>query len=197
MEALYLNTHLQRFDEQQVQQAISLLPQWRREQAQRFRFLAGRRECALSYIELLRALRQEYGITEAPCFGYNRHGKPFLPDLPHIHFSLSHCSVAAGCLVSDKPCGMDVERIRHAKESLVRYCMCQGEVEEILASPCPDLAFTRLWTQKEAVFKLLGTGIRDNIKTILTSPEAEGVTITTVENPIDGYVVSTALWPQP
>lgn len=188
---LYLNSHIELFTEERTLEACSLLPLWRREQALRFRHLSGKRECALAYMELLRGLREEYGIEEMPAFAYNEHGKPFLPHYPHIHFSLSHCSVAVGCLIDKEPCGLDIEHIRPVKESLVRYCMCQEEADHILSSPNPDIAFTRLWTRKEAVFKLQGTGIRDNIKTLLKDSLEQGLYIETTEVPCEGYIFST------
>lgn len=188
---LYLNSHIELFDEERTLQVCSLLPQWRREQALRFRHLTGKRECTLAYIELLRGLRLEYGIEEMPTFDYNEHGKPFLPAHPNIHFSLSHCALAVGCLIEEEPCGLDVERIRPATESLVRYCMSEEEVDEIFSSPRPDVSFTRLWTRKEAVFKQQGTGIRDNIKTLLKESLEQGLIIETTEVPWEGYIFST------
>ena len=48
------------------------------------------------------------------------------------------------------------------------------------------MAFTRLWTMKEAVFKQRGTGITGDIRQVLT-----GVTgILTIVNEAKGYVFS-------
>lgn len=189
---LYLNTHILEYDEPRIQELAALLPAWRKDKADRIRHLQGRKECILAYMELMRGLDSEYSINEAPCFGYNSHGKPFLKDYPHIHFSISHCRVAAGCLISDMPCGMDVETVRKASPELIKYCMNEEEKETILSSPTPDVAFTRLWTRKEAVYKLIGTGINDGLKNILSSPFAEKITITTTEDTDNGYILTEA-----
>lgn len=189
---LYINDHLEKIREKQVEKAISMLPSWRKEQALRFKFFEGKRECALAYLELCRGLRLEYDIPEMPLFRYDEHQKPSLHAYPYIHFSLSHCKEAIGCFISDAPCGLDIECIRSAKDSLVRYCMNEEECRQIFSSPNPDAAFISLWTKKEAVFKLKGTGINDDIKNILSPENTQGISILTIPNLYRGYILSVA-----
>lgn len=192
-EVLCINDHIADLGEEQTERLIASLPEWRREQALRFIHLQGRLECAVGYIELLRGLRQCFGIKDMPAFAYNEHGKPYLPGHPEVHFSISHCKEAAGCLVADRPCGLDIERIRKAKDDLVRHTMNPEEAESIFASPFPDIAFTSLWTQKEAVLKLKGTGIVDDLHSALMPDNLQGIELQTVENTWKGYVYSVAI----
>lgn len=163
---LYLNDDLQHFD---WQAALPLLSSQRREQCLKFKFEQGRRTCAAAYLLLCEGLRGEYGISEPPVFEYGEHGKPAIVGRPDIHFNMSHCREAALCALSDKPVGVDVESIGRYNESLVRYTMNDDELAQIQQSDRPDVAFIRLWTQKEAVLKLSGTGITDNMRTALTA----------------------------
>ena len=163
---LYLNDDLQHFD---WQAALPLLSSQRREQCLKFKFEQGRRTCAAAYLLLCEGLHREYGITEPPVFEYGEHGKPAIVGRPDIHFNMSHCREAALCALSDKPVGVDVESIGRYNESLVRYTMNDDELAQIQQSDRPDMAFIRLWTQKEAVLKLSGTGITDNMRTALTA----------------------------
>ena len=188
-----INDHVEDLGEAETEKLIASLPEWRREKALRFKFLQGRRECAVGYIELLRGLRLRFGIGGMPVFAYNEHEKPFLKEYPDIHFSISHCKEAVGCLVSEHPCGLDIECIGRAKDSLVRYTMSPEEVEQIYADTCPDIAFTRLWTQKEAVLKLLGTGLTDDLHHVLAPERLKGIRLQTIENPYRGYVCSMAV----
>ena len=139
----------------------------RREQALKFRHEQGRRLCVLAYLLLKQALREGYGITENPVFDYNEHGKPSIVGHPEIFFNLSHCKEAVVCVVSDHPVGVDVESFREYKETLVRYTMNEAEIREIESSDDPAATFIRLWTMKEATLKLIGTGISNDIKTVL------------------------------
>ena len=187
---LCINDHIAEMSEEQTEQVIAFLPDWRREQALRYKHLQGRRECAVGYIELLRGLRECFGISGFPSFSYNEHEKPFLKDYPDVHFSISHCKEAVGCFVSNRPCGLDIESIRKAKEDLVRHTMSPKETEEIYTSKWPDIAFTRLWTQKEAVLKLKGTGIIDDLHAVLSPDNLQGIGLQTIENPYRGYIIT-------
>ena len=190
---LCINDHVAELGERETERLVRSLPSWRREEAMRFRHLQGRRECAVGYVELLRGLKLLFGLDGTPVFSFGEHGKPFLPEHPDVHFSISHCRQAVGCLVSDRPCGLDIECIRPLREELVRYTMNPAETETILSAPCPELTFTRLWTQKEAVLKLIGTGITDDLQHVLAPGHLQGISLRTVDNPLGGYVLTVAI----
>ena len=165
---IYLDDDIQGFD---LEAALPLLSEQRREQALRFKHEQGRKTCAMAYLLLCRALREEYGLTEKPLFEYGKHGKPAIVGHPDIHFNVSHCREAVVCAVSDRPVGIDVESIREFKDSLVRYTMNDLELQRISQAERPEVAFIRLWTMKEAKLKLTGEGIRNNLKDVLDGSE--------------------------
>ena len=139
----------------------------RREQALKFKHELGQRLCVLAYQLLKQVLREGYGITANPVFDYNEHGKPSIVGHPEIFFNLSHCKEAVICVVSDQPVGVDVESFREYKEGLVRYTMNEAEIREIESSEDPAATFIRLWTMKEATLKLIGTGISNDMKSVI------------------------------
>ena len=190
---LCINDHISDLSEAQTDRLIASLPEWRRETALRFKHLQGKRECAVGYIELLRGLRISFGIEGLPKFSFNEHGKPYLAEYPDIHFSISHCKEAVGCFISRRPCGLDIERIRPVKEDLIRHTMSPEEAESILSASCPDVVFTCLWTQKEAVLKLLGTGIIDDLHHVLNPEHLIDIRLKTIENLYRGYVITIAI----
>lgn len=180
---IYLNDNLETFD---VEAALPLLSDQRREQTLKFRYELGRKTCAAAYLLLCQGLQQEYGITERPLFEYGEHGKPFIVGHPDIHFNISHCREAVLVVVSDRPVGADVECIREYKDSLVRYTMNDAEIARIEQSDHPEVAFIRLWTMKEAKLKLSGRGITDHMKDVLDGTED----FLTVVNEKKGYIYS-------
>ena len=182
---IYLNDDIAHFD---FEASLPLLSEQRREQALKFKHEQGRKTCAMAYLLLCEGLQQEYGITERPVFGYGEHGKPFILGHPDIHFNVSHCREAVICALSDQPVGVDVESIREYKDSLVRYTMNDQEVQQIERAERPDVEFIRLWTMKEAVLKLSGQGITDNLKDVLLHTKTSE--LTTVVDPEVRYVYS-------
>lgn len=187
---VYVKDGLDAITPEELNRALASLPGWRRELALRFRHERGRRECAFSYLLLCRALQEVYGIMEQPAFVYGEHGKPSLVGVPDVHFSLSHCRQAVVCAVSDRPVGIDVEGLGRFKPALARHVLCPDEYRRVVTADNPDLLFTRFWTQKEAIVKLTGRGIDDDLKNLLF--KYNNVCLHTSEHLAEGYVVSVA-----
>ena len=129
----------------------------------RYQHAAGRR---LLKTALLRA-----GISmdvlskeESLIFAYGASGKPFLRELPDVHFNISHTKGMVVCAVSQVPVGIDAEKIKPYPKSVLRK-MTEKERSYIEESDSPDKAFMRVWTMKEAMIKLTGEGLAALTKT--------------------------------
>ena len=160
-----------------LSEALEDVSKQRREQALKFKHEQGQRLCVRAYQLLKQGLREEYSIAENPVFEYNEHGKPSIVGHPEIYFNLSHCKEAVACVISNHPVGIDVETIRELKDSLVNYTMNADEIHEIETSDHPASAFIRLWTMKEATSKLIGTGISNDMKTIIDTTKYKYTTV--------------------
>ena len=182
---VYLNDHVDTLD---IDLALARVSVQRREQALRFRHEGGRRLCLAAYLLLMDGLREEYGLTEPPVFDYSSEGKPFIAARPDIHFSLSHSGNVALCVLADQPVGADVEVPRKITSSLIAYTMNADEQAKINASQNPEMQFLHFWTRKEALLKLTGEGIRNDVKAVLE--EEEKYQIETVR--ADNYIFSVA-----
>ncbi len=150
-----------------------LLPQvsaQRREQALRYSHTLGQYTCLKSYCMLVELLRK-HGFLQAgelPDFAYNEYGKPYIEG--GTEFSISHCKKGILVAIDRQAIGVDIECIRSADEALIRRTMNKSERASIDAAERPDIAFIRLWTQKEAVVKQRGTGIISDLHEILNIP---------------------------
>lgn len=174
--------------EADVQRLLPLVSPFRREQALRFKHLLGKWTTLKSY-ELLSELAGDI-FTGSETWQYNEYGKPFVTDGPE--FSLSHCHSGIAVAIDTHPIGIDIETIRPYNESLAARVMNKSEMAQIDASATlyeKALVFTRLWTQKEAVLKLRGTGIIDDLKNVLTGAEE---VLTTIVNEEKNYVLTIA-----
>ena len=53
--------------------------------------------------------------------------KPWFPDYPHLHFSVSHSGSLSLCALGETPVGADVELVRPRSGRLPRYALSDGE----------------------------------------------------------------------
>ena len=153
----------------EVARLLPLVSAQRREEALRYVHTHGRYCCLKSYtmlLELIGAVSPTLDYT-CPEFAFNEHGKPGIPGREDLQFSISHTKNAIAVALSGEPVGIDIEQIKPASEALIAKTMNAAEQQTIAASARPDAAFIALWTRKEAVLKLLGTGIQDDLHHVL------------------------------
>lgn len=152
--------------EAEVERLLPLVSVQRREQALKFRHLFGRFACLKTYEMLM----QMTGLVFFD-FSFSEKGKPFLREHPDLHFNISHCKNGLAVAVSKEPVGIDIEAFRSADDALLEYCMNPEEATAVRQSADPAQAFSSLWTRKEAVLKLRGTGITDDLHQVLSGKE--------------------------
>lgn len=169
----FIDSQIDRLKGDALRAALLVLPSWRREQALRYRHESQQAQSAASYLLLCKALREVYGIEEQPAFEYNEYGKPLLRLTTYerpISFNMSHCRTAVAVALNERPVGIDIECRGRYTRRLAEYVLSPAELEKLGEEP--DRHFTHLWTQKEAVVKLLGTGLTngESIRSLLETP---------------------------
>lgn len=108
---------------------------------------------------LLFALQKEgVSVEKLPDFSYEGKEKPYLKEVPQIHFNLSHSKNMVICAISDKEVGVDIEHVREIKEATIQRIFSENEKE---FAKKEEEGFVRLWTMKEACSKLRGIGLAD------------------------------------
>ncbi|MCR5388493.1 MAG: 4'-phosphopantetheinyl transferase superfamily protein [Lachnospiraceae bacterium] len=121
------------------------------------------------------------GIKTPLTLTYDEKGKPHCKKqdgLP-LHFSLSHSGDFVACIISDRPCGIDIERIREKDiTTLADRVLTPAERQKITV-----WEFYETWTVKESVLKALGTGLLLDMR--LISVERDGTNVT-AEAALDG-----------
>jgi len=181
-------TDISKTSELDVDAIVDSIPSWRREKVEAYKHLQGKKESAMAFHLLQQVLREEYGVDEDICFEYNEHGKPSIVSHPEIFFNISHCKNSVAVAVADTPVGVDVEMMGRYKDGLAKHVLNEEELNQVLQSDDPDLVFTSLWTKKEAVLKLVGTGVSSDMKNVLVEHKDKKITTTVC----DGYVYSIA-----
>jgi 4'-phosphopantetheinyl transferase len=165
---IYFVNGIDAFDDNLVETCLSFFPNWRKDKMLNYKFLKGKLQCALAYLLLIHALREEGVFVDMPEFIYGEHNKPYLKNYPGWYFNISHCKNAVCCVLSRKEVGIDIEEIKEYKEDLAAYVSSDEELNMLHCCDNQADEFYKLWTRKEAVFKMLGSGIVTNdIKNIL------------------------------
>ena len=114
------------------------------------------RERALAYDILCRLFE-----GECPRLEHDSKGAPYLSGHPEISISISHCRKAVAVAVSSEgKVGVDVECRRQIGDGLVERVCTEAEQAVVRAAGDSTMAFLQLWTRKEAVLKMRGTGIQ-------------------------------------
>ena len=188
---------LDKVDVAALQHDLLLLPPWRRRQVLAYRHLVDRVQCAKAFVLLRQCLSAEYDMHGMPVWEYGKYGKPMLcqsADAKYrVHFNLSHCAKGVMCVVDDEPVGCDIEVIPASVDAdLLSACCCRAEQERILLAASPEVEFTRLWTKKEALLKLHGVGLVDDLPGLMASPMARDVVFSTMVCELKGYVYTIA-----
>lgn len=106
-------------------------------------------EALAAYWILRRALEEQYHWSGAlPPMAWTEEGKPFFPQEPAVHFSLSHTPGGVLAGLSAAPIGVDLERTRPVHPRLLARTGCTG-AEDFMAS----------WVRREARAKRSGAGV--------------------------------------
>lgn len=194
----------------EVERMLPLVSAQRREVALRYKFTFGRFTCLKSYVMLQQLVQETLAETDERWlplqqrlkewngnFVFNEHDKPFMQNalgerIEGVDFSISHCKNAIAVVLSDRPVGVDVESFRHAEEALLRRTMNPEEQGEVRAAADPAEAFTCLWTRKEALLKLRGTGLVDDLHSVLLPNPGLPVTLRTTVDREKQYVWTLA-----
>ena len=165
--------NIEKLGEDFIDLSMSMLPTWRKEKMLKIKHLRGKVQCAIGYFLVNIACCDNVCNISRGCnkWIYNEHGKPYFEGKKDLFFSLSHCKSAVAVAVDEEEVGVDIEEISRYKESLAKYVLSEEEYKDyesaILTEQEKKEKFIEIWTKKEAVFKLLGTGITHEIKDVL------------------------------
>ena len=134
----------------------------RKEKADRLKD-ENKRKLSLAADMLVRkSISEELGIKkEDIVFETNENGKPYAVGLD-IHFSLSHSGEYVFLALSDKPVGIDAEKVRDVNTDIADRMFTNEERQYVFKEEEKiKERFFEIWTKKEAYVKMLGGKVSD------------------------------------
>lgn len=145
---------------------------------------------------LLSELLQKQNISYDTIKYYiNDYGKPYLKN-SSLFFNISHSFDCVITIISNKEIGVDIEKMRKTKINVINQFATKKEKEYILSSSSNiEERIFKIYTLKEAYFKMLGTNLNHileveftikNNKVYCSDKKVKAGFI----NDIDGYVIA-------
>lgn len=98
---------------------------------------------------------------------YNKDGKPYVyghPELKGVEISLAHKGSESVVIVSDKPVGIDIEKIEARTKEFLDVAFTPQELSLLKTQENEAEAIARFWVAKEAYGKMIGLGLQGNPK---------------------------------
>lgn len=119
-----------------------------------------------AYRLLADLLRDEAGVAPLPEIARQTKGKPWFPQYPNLHFSVSHSQGLSLCALSREEVGCDIELVRARKEGFPAYALSGEELGWFEGRGRRWEDFYTLWTLKEARAKCTGEGLVPPVRDI-------------------------------
>lgn len=175
---------------EQMEILCKLLPEERLKKTDRLRNKDMAKKYLLSSAFLQYGLSDALGIPmKAITYVYGEYGKPGIvykgKDMRgRIDFNLSHSGKYAVLAVSDRPVGIDVERLKSDRAAVAQRFFCKEEYEDILETEGleRDGRFLQYWTMKEAYVKRTGNGLNTPLNSFLISRKENELSVVAGEH---------------
>lgn len=158
------------------------LPKDRVKKIKKFKRLKDRKQSLGAGILLLNVI-QRHGQTMEDLI-YIENGKPVLEG---ICFNLSHSDDMVACAVSEKPVGIDIEKIKKLKVNISGRFFTENENKHLEEYQENEAEFFRLWTMKESYMKYTGEGIKLALNRFEISFD-DGISVCRDGNRVECYI---------
>jgi 4'-phosphopantetheinyl transferase len=115
--------------------------------------------------EILFKYRMEHFFPEMDYKQWKRRedtfGKPYIEGEAEVYFNMSHAGIYSVCAFSNKPVGVDIEKIAPVDLSIAERYYCSSEFEDIMKYQEDGRIkrFYEYWVLKESFIKAVGKGL--------------------------------------
>jgi len=164
------------------------LPDASAKKSVQFKFQSDSQRQILGELMVRAVLCNHYHLNnELISFLYTDKKKPYLKNIDHIHFNITHSGDWVVCAFSNKPVGVDVEKVRKINLNIARRFFSEKETAILFSLPHKQQFefFFDLWTLKESYLKALGTGLTKSLSSFTVEFSDNGIILMDGEEQID------------
>lgn len=150
-------------DEKNLMKLYMLISSKRRQKIEKFKHKRDSIRTLIGEI-LIRSLAWKELSIKNECINFdkNEYGKPYLEGYPKFNFNISHSGDFVVCAVSDRPIGIDIEKVEYIEyKYIAKTFFTAGEFDYIVKKKL-DIqlsTFYEIWTLKESYTKCCGQGL--------------------------------------
>lgn len=152
---------------------LGILSPAERTRADRFVHQVSREAFVKGRSGLREACSRYLGIAPSEVeIGISDEGKPYLANIESLHFNLTHCGSQVVAAFASEEIGIDLESPVRCEDfhGIAKRFFCPAESLEIEESGADGRdVFFRMWTAKEAMLKLSGTGLAGGLEEAVTN----------------------------
>ncbi|MDQ2087638.1 4'-phosphopantetheinyl transferase superfamily protein [Herbivorax sp. ANBcel31] len=169
-------------DKKLFEKALTYIPETKQDKIKRF----------LRYEDSVRSLIAEILIRKIVIlklkikndeifFETGEYGKPYLKGVDDFHFNISHSGKWVVCAISDRPVGVDVEKIKHLDIKIADRFFSKKEIDDLYRLEESERLqyFFDLWTLKESYIKADGRGLYIPLSSISFKKENDKIVFNT------------------
>ena len=150
--------NINKISKSEQQSVLSLLSESKKLRLDRVKSEAAKTRSLCAAVNLSALLKDGYRLENA-VISSRADGAPFVEDC-ELFVSLSHSGDYVAAAVSDKPVGIDIQKIRDFDKRLIERICTERELEYV--GECDTKTrFFEVWTAKEAYFKMCGGSFKD------------------------------------
>ena len=133
---------------------LSVAPEQKRQQILKQKIKHNADNSLIGIALVMAAVSKTFSVPVSDIILEYENGKPYIKSHENIFVSISHSGDMVVCAVSDRPVGIDTEKIRAYNPAVARKVFHENEI-------MTDSLYTKKWTILESALKLDGTGISE------------------------------------
>jgi len=140
-----------------------IVSQGKRERIKKFKFHEDYLRSLYGEICIRKVVSDTVGINPAEIIiSRNGYGKPYIENVPDLHFNISHSGKWVACIISNNECGIDIEYIKDIDLKIAERFFHEDEYIFLMGKRGKERinCFFELWTLKESYVKYNGKGLQ-------------------------------------